>query len=1006
MRLTAGGALDSTFNGSGVFQQTLIPGQDNLISAIVLQPNDGRLLALTMGSSRFSVARFTMADQSAAVSASTTEQVSDNDLGTPVASNDSYTSGENSVLTIAKPGVLANDTDPNNRALTAVLVAEPAHGTLSLNSDGSFTYTPATNFVGTDSFTYDATDGLATSSAATVTLTVTSAAQATFVKADVSTSGNWIGVYGTQGYDIISDAVKIPSYATVTLAGQTNYTWSTTTSDVRGLQIPGSTNRVEAAWYSSTSFTIAVNLNDGQAHDIALYACDVDKNGRAEQIQISSASGGAILDTRTISNFQGGEYLQWNVTGNVIIKITRQAGSNGIINGLFFDPAATAGAASQLAVSGPTSVTAGTPFNVTVTAKDSSGNVATGYTGTVQFASGDSLAGLPSSYTFTTGAGNDNGVHTFSVTLKTAGTQYVKATDTTTSSITGTDSGIVVQPAGAASLTVAGFPTPDTAGVANNFTVTAYDAYGNVATGYTGTVAIASSDSKAGLPSSYTFTTGTGKDNGTHTFSATLKTAGTQYLKATDTTTSSITGTDSGIVVQPAGAASLTVAGFPTPDTAGVANNFTVTAYDPYGNVATGYTGNVAIASSDSKAGLPSSYTFTTGTSKDNGAHTFSATLKTAGTQYVKATDTTTSSITGTDSGIVVQPAGAASLTVAGFPTPDTAGIANNFTVTAYDPYGNVATGYTGTVAIASSDSKAGLPGSYTFTTGTGKDNGTHTFSATLKTAGTQYLKATDTTTSSITGTDSGIVVQAAGAASLAVTGLPGSVTSGVASNFTVTAYDPYGNIATGYTGKVHFTSSDSSAVLPADYPFNTGNAGTQSFTATLNSTGTQTIFATDTVTSSITGSESTTVNASGAASATFVKLDTTTQGNWENVYGTQGYDIISDAVKIPSYATVTLAGQTNYTWSTTTSDVRGLQIPGSTNRVEAAWYSSTSFTIAVNLNDGQRTTSPSMRVMSTRTVAPSRSRFQAPLAARSSIPGPSPISREGSIFSGMSPAT
>ncbi len=725
----------------------------------------------------------------------------------------------------------------------------PADYPFNTGNAGTQLFTATLNSTGTQ--TIFATDTVTSSITGSESTTVnpSGAASATFVKLDTTTQGNWENVYGTQGYDIISDAVKIPSYATVALAGQTNYTWSTTTSDVRGLQIPGSTNRVEAAWYSSTSFTIAVNLNDGQAHDIALYACDVDKNGRAEQIQISSASGGAILDTRTISNFQGGEYLQWNVTGNVIIKITRQAGSNGIINGLFFDPAATAGAASQLAVSGPTSVTAGTPFNVTVTAKDSSGNVATGYTGTVQFASGDSLAGLPSSYTFTTGAGNDNGVHTFSVTLKTAGTQYVKATDTTTSSITGTDSGIVVQPAGAASLTVAGFPTPDTAGVANNFTVTAYDAYGNVATGYTGTVAIASSDSKAGLPGSYTFTTGTGKDNGTHTFSATLKTAGTQYLKATDTTTSSITGSETGIVVQPAGAASLTVAGFPTPDTAGVANNFTVTAYDPYGNVATGYTG---------------------------------------------------------------------------------------------------------TVAIASSDSKAGLPGSYTFTTGTGKDNGTHTFSATLKTAGTQYLKATDTTTSSITGTDSGIVVQAAGAASLAVTGLPGSVTSGVASNFTVTAYDPYGNIATGYTGKVHFTSSDSSAVLPADYPFNTGNAGTQSFTATLNSTGTQTIFATDTVTSSITGSESTTVNPSGAASATFVKLDTTTQGNWENVYGTQGYDIISDAVKIPSYATVTLAGQTNYTWSTTTSDVRGLQIPGSTNRVEAAWYSSTSFTIAVNLNDGQ----------------------------------------------------
>ena len=70
------------------------------------------------------------------------------------------------------PGVLANDTDPNNLPLTAVLVAEPAHGTLALNGDGSFTYTPAANFIGTDSFTYQASDGQDISAVAAVTITV------------------------------------------------------------------------------------------------------------------------------------------------------------------------------------------------------------------------------------------------------------------------------------------------------------------------------------------------------------------------------------------------------------------------------------------------------------------------------------------------------------------------------------------------------------------------------------------------------------------------------------------------------------------------------------------------------------------------------------------------------------------------------------------------------------------------------------------------------------------
>ena len=142
--------------------------------------------------------------------------------------------------------------------------------------------------------------------------------------------------------------------------------------------------------------------------------------------------------------------------------------------------------------------------------------------------------------------------------------------------------------ASATTLTVTGFTSPTTAGAAHNVTVTAYDAYGNVATGYTGTVHFTSSDAQAILPANYTFT---GGDAGTHTFSVTLKTAGTQSITATDTVTGSITGTQTGITVNPAGRRHLTVIGFTSPTTAGAAHNVTVTAHDAYGNVATGYTG-------------------------------------------------------------------------------------------------------------------------------------------------------------------------------------------------------------------------------------------------------------------------------------------------------------------------------------------------------------------------------------------------------------------------------
>jgi VCBS repeat-containing protein len=92
----------------------------------------------------------------------------------PVANNDSYGFTENTPLTVAAPGVLANDTDTAGYTLTAVLASSPTHGTLSLNSNGGFTYTPATNFSGADGFTYYATDGTSNSAVATVTLTGTS----------------------------------------------------------------------------------------------------------------------------------------------------------------------------------------------------------------------------------------------------------------------------------------------------------------------------------------------------------------------------------------------------------------------------------------------------------------------------------------------------------------------------------------------------------------------------------------------------------------------------------------------------------------------------------------------------------------------------------------------------------------------------------------------------------------------------------------------------------------
>ncbi|HYG56604.1 MAG TPA: cadherin-like domain-containing protein, partial [Symbiobacteriaceae bacterium] len=86
----------------------------------------------------------------------------------PVATDDTRRVNENRTLTVAAAGVLANDTDPDGDPLTATLVTGPANGTLTLNPDGSFTYTPGPNANGEDSFTYRAVSGGLNSSIATV----------------------------------------------------------------------------------------------------------------------------------------------------------------------------------------------------------------------------------------------------------------------------------------------------------------------------------------------------------------------------------------------------------------------------------------------------------------------------------------------------------------------------------------------------------------------------------------------------------------------------------------------------------------------------------------------------------------------------------------------------------------------------------------------------------------------------------------------------------------------
>jgi len=172
----------------------------------------------------------------------------------PVAVNNSYTVNEDTTLTVPElGGLLTNDTDEDGDTLTAGIVTLPQHGTLTLNSDGSFTYTPNANFNGSDSFEYRATDGTANSNTATVQITVTPVNDAPVGSNDVysATAGTTLTVAANgvltndtdvDGDPLTSTTLTNPANGTLNLNTNGSFTYTPT---------PGFTG--------SDSFTYQVN---------------------------------------------------------------------------------------------------------------------------------------------------------------------------------------------------------------------------------------------------------------------------------------------------------------------------------------------------------------------------------------------------------------------------------------------------------------------------------------------------------------------------------------------------------------------------------------------------------------------------------------------------------------------------------------------------------------------------------------------------------------------------
>lgn len=132
----------------------------------------------------------------------------------PQAQDDEYHMDQNSTLNVPAPGVLANDSDLDGQSLTAINPSDPSYGTLTLNRDGSFTYTPSLDFGGLDFFTYQAFDGFDASDPATVRIVVNSPPDCSLA---TPSTGIWIWPPNSELVSVNVNGITDPNGDTVSI---------------------------------------------------------------------------------------------------------------------------------------------------------------------------------------------------------------------------------------------------------------------------------------------------------------------------------------------------------------------------------------------------------------------------------------------------------------------------------------------------------------------------------------------------------------------------------------------------------------------------------------------------------------------------------------------------------------------------------------------------------------------------------------------------------------------
>jgi hypothetical protein len=528
----------------------------------------------------------------------------------------------------------------------------------------------------------------------------------------------------------------------------------------------------------------------GTAFAATITVKDAYGNGCSGPVSLSASDGDPALPaSATVTN--GSTTLNLTLRTAGTVTLTAAAGAVKGSSTITINPAAM----QKLVVSNPGSVTAGTPFTVTVSAQDQYGNTVTSQSGPVTLISGDSSQFPNTSLTLS------NGTASRQVTLYKAEQFYLEAYYGSFSTSSGY---FTVNPAAMTVSFSAFSPSAVTAGGIFSSTITIKDQYGN---GYNGTVYLSASDGqKLNVPS---FT----MSGGSTFVNFQLYKADTITLTAT---AGSLTGTSSAITISPASVSTLAVSA-PSTATAGSSFNVTVTAVDPYGNTVTGFNGNVALSCTDGQSIAP------TTVSLASGVGTAAMTLYKADTLRLFANNGVISGYSGL---LTVSPA--ALTIVVSAPSAVTAGVGFYAPITIKDAYGN---GYNGPVTLSTSDGQTLNVTTFTMS------NGYTVPVLVLYKADTITLTAT---AGSLTGSSSSITINPAAAVALAVSA-PSTASAGSSFNVTVRAQDPYGNTVTSITGNASLSSTDGQSVLPNSVALSNG---TGTAVVTLDKAGTLRLFA------------------------------------------------------------------------------------------------------------------------------------------------------------------